>query len=92
MPTNATMATSFVTKIAITGFVWTIAIMRLVMEGVWVVGRQSADIAGTLQLQGVAMATAFWLSMCYNFSCIIARDMLFDSRGGFLGTSYPVKT
>jgi len=28
----------------------------------------------------------------YNFSCVIASDMLFNSRGGFLGTSYPVKT
>jgi len=33
------------------------------MEGVLVVGRQNADIADTLQLRDVAMATIFWLSM-----------------------------
>jgi len=56
-----------------------------------VVGRQNADIAGTLQLRDVAMATTFWLSMGYNFSRI-ASDTLFDSRGGFSRTSYPMKT
>ena len=56
------------------------------------VGRQNADIADTLQLRDVAMATTFWLSMCYNFSCMTASDTLFDSRGGFSGTSYPMKT
>ena len=55
------------------------------------VGRQNADIADTLQLRYVAMAT-FWLSMGYNFSCMTASVTLFDSRGGFSGTSYPVKT
>ena len=49
------------------------------------VGRQNADIADTLQLRDVAMATTFWLSMGYNFSCMKASDMLFDSRGGFSG-------
>jgi len=48
-----------------------------------VVGRQNADIADTLQLSDVAMATTFWLSMGYNFSCMTASDTLFDSRGGF---------
>ena len=28
----------------------------------------------------------------YNFGCMIASDMLFDSRGGFSGSSYPMKT
>ena len=56
------------------------------------VGRQNADIADTLQLGDVTMATTFWLSMGYNFGCVIASDMLFDSRGGFSGLSYPVKT
>ena len=56
------------------------------------VGRQNADIADTLQLRDVAMATTFWLSMDYNFSCMTASDTLFDSRGGFSGTSYPMKT
>jgi len=62
------------------------------MDGVLVVGRQNADIADTMQLRDVAMATTFWLSMGYNYSCMIASDTLFDSRGGFLGTSYAVKT
>jgi len=26
------------------------------------------------------------------FGCMIASDMLFHSRGGFLGSSYPMKT
>jgi len=56
-----------------------------------VVGRQNADIADTLQLRDVAMATTFWLSMGHNFSCMTASDTLFDSRGGFSGTSYPLK-
>jgi len=30
--------------------------------------------------------------MDYNFSCMIASDKLFDSTGGFSGTSYPMKT
>jgi len=55
------MASSFGTKIAITGFVRTIATRQLVMEGVWVVGRQNADIADTLQLhlRDVVIATIF---------------------------------
>ena len=56
------------------------------------VGRQNADIGDTLQLRDVAMATTFWLSMGYNFSCMTVSDTLFDSRGGFSGTSYPMKT
>jgi len=57
-----------------------------------VVGRQNADISDTLQLRDVAMTTTFWVSMGYNFSCVTASDTLFDSRGGFSGTSYPMKT
>jgi len=57
-----------------------------------VVGRQNADIADTLQLRDVAMATTFRLSMGYNYSCMTVSDMLFDSRGGFSGTSNPIKT
>ena len=33
------------------------------------------------------MATTFYISMGYNFSCMIASDTLFDSRGGFSGYS-----
>jgi len=50
-----------------------------------VVGRQNADIADTLHLRDVAMATTFCLSVAYNFGCMIASDTLFDSRGGFSG-------
>ena len=56
------------------------------------VGRQNKDTADTEHLWDVATATTFWLSMGYNFGCMIASDMLFDSRGGFSGSSYPIKT
>ena len=56
------------------------------------VDQQNADIADTLKIRDVAMATTFWLSMNYNFSCVTASDTLFDSMGGFSGTSYPMKT
>ena len=49
------------------------------------VGRQNADTADALQLRDIAMATIFCLSMGYSFSCMIASDMLFDSRDGFSG-------
>ena len=54
--------------------------------------RQNADIADTLRLRDVATATTSCLSMGYNFGCMIATDMLFDSRGGFSGPSYPITT
>ena len=54
------------------------------------VGRRNADIADTLQLRDVAMATTFWLSMGYSFGCMIASHTLFDSMGGFSGSSYPM--
>jgi len=57
-----------------------------------VVGRQNADIADTLRLGDIAMATTFWLSMGYNFVCVIVSDTVFDSRGGFSGSSYLMKT
>jgi len=49
------MATNFGTKVAIN---W-----LCVNEGVSVVGRQNADIADTLHLRDVAMATIYWLSI-----------------------------
>jgi len=52
-----------------------------------VVSRQNADIVDTLQLREVAMETTSWLPSGYNFGCVIASDMLFDSWGGFLGSS-----
>ena len=56
------------------------------------VGRQNADIADTLHLRDVPMATTFCLSMDYNFGCMIASDTVFDSSGGFSGSIYPMKT
>jgi len=50
-----------------------------------VVGQQKADIADTLHLRDIAMATSFWLSMGYDFGCMIASDTLFDSGVGFPG-------
>ena len=47
---------------------------------------------GPQMLRDIAMATSFWLSMGYNFSCMIANDRLFDPRGEVLGSSYPMKT
>jgi len=57
-----------------------------------VVSRQNADITDTLKQREVAIATTVWLPSGYNFGCVIASDTLFDSRGGFLGSSYPMKT
>ena len=54
-------------------------------------GQQNTDVADTLQLRDVAMATTFWLSVGYNFSCI-TRETLFDSGDGFSGIGYPMKT
>jgi len=53
---------------------------------------QNADIADTQHLKDVAMATTFWLSMGYNFGCMIASDTLFDYRDGFSGSIYQMKT
>ena len=49
-------------------------------------------------LRYVAMALNFRTQFAitdfvgYNFGCMIASDTLFDSRGGFLGSSCPMKT
>jgi len=49
-------------------------------------------------LRDVAMATNFGMQFAitdfvgYNVGCMIASDTLFDSRGGFSGSSYPMKT
>jgi len=45
-----------------------------------------------MHLRDVATVTTFWLSMGYKFGCMIASDTLFDFRGGFSGSSYPIKT
>ena len=77
----------------LTGFVWTIG----TGQNEWGLSgrRQNAYIVDTLPLRDVAMATPFCLSMRYNFGCMIASATLFDlfdSRGGFSASSYPIKT
>jgi len=53
---------------------------------------------GPAVLRDVAMATIFGTQLTvtgfvgYNFGCMIASDTLFDSTGGFLGSSYLMKT
>jgi len=44
-----------------------------------------SDIANTLHIRDVAMATTFCLSMGYNFGRMTASDTLFDSRGWVFG-------
>jgi len=54
--------------------------------GLWArMGPRNRVRWGPQVLRDVAMATNFWLLMGYNFGCLIASDMLFDSRGGFWG-------
>jgi len=55
-----------------------------------VVDRQNADIADALHLRDVAVATR----PLFGFQWVItsASDTLFDSRGGFSGSGYPMKT
>jgi len=36
-------------------------------------------------LRDVAMANIFWLSMGYNFGCVIASGTIFDTRGWVFG-------
>jgi len=46
----------------------------------------SADkIVDNLQLRDVAWQLFFWLSLGYNFGCMIASNTLFNSRVGFRG-------
>ena len=40
---------------------------------------------GPQVLRDVAMATNFWLSVGYHFSCMVPSDTLSDSRGEFRG-------
>ena len=54
--------------------------------GLWARIAQGIVLDGDPQMLGdVAMATRFWLFMGYNFGCMTASDMLFDSRVGFWG-------
>ena len=86
------MATNFGTKIAINWLCVDDSDWEIGYEGGLSGRRQNADIADTLHLRDVAMVTPFCLSMGYNFGCMIASDTLFDSRGKFSGSSYPMKT
>ena len=53
---------------------------------------------GPAVLRDVATATNFGTQFAitgfvgYNFGCMIANNTLFDSRSGFSGSSYPMKT
>jgi len=38
-----------------------------------------------MHLRDIAMATTFWLSLGYNFGCMIASNTLFNSRGWVFG-------
>ena len=61
--------------------------------GLWdQMGPKNCVRCGPQVLRDITMATNFWLSMGYNFGCMIGSDTLFDSRGGFSGSSYPMKT
>ena len=53
--------------------------------GLWTrIGPDNHVLDGNPQLlRDVAMATNFWLSMGYNYGCVIASDTLFDFRVGF---------
>jgi len=62
-------------------------------------GRRNHELdRGLAVLRDVAMATNFGTQFTiigfvgYNFGCMIASDTLLDSRGGFSGSSYPMKT
>jgi len=56
---DVVMATNFGMQFAITGFVWMIVTRWLVMEGVWVVIWQNADIADNLQLRDLVRQPFF---------------------------------
>jgi len=76
----------------LTGFVWMIVTKQLVKEAGLSGRPRECRYCQYLHLKDVAMATTFWLSIGYNFGCMIGSDMWFDSRGGFSGSSYPMKT
>ena len=79
------MVTNFGTKIAINWLCVDDSDQTIGYEGGLSGRRQNTDIADTLYLRDVVMATPFCLSMGYNFGCMIASNTLFDSRGGFSG-------
>jgi len=68
--------------------------------GLWVqMCPRNHVLDGSLQVvRDVAMTTNFGTLFAitgfvgYNFGCMITSDTLFDSRGVFLGSNYPMKT
>jgi len=62
-------------------------------------GRRNHVLYGSpVVLSDVAMETNFGTQFAitgfvgYNFGCMTASDTMFDSWGGFSGTSYPMTT
>jgi len=62
-------------------------------------GRGNHELdGGPKVLKNIAVATSFGMQFAttgfvgYNFGCMIASNKLFDTRGGFSGSSYPMKT
>jgi len=53
---------------------------------------------GSSGAEGRCHGNQFWDAFAiigfvgYNFGCMIASDTLFDSRGGFSASGYPMKT
>ena len=70
--------------------------------GLWAqMGRRNRVGWGSIGAEGRCHGNRFcdaicfnwlWHLMDHNFGCMIATDTQFDSRGGFLGSSYPMKT
>ena len=70
--------------------------------GLWArMGRRNRVGWGSVSAEGRCHGNQFldaicynwlWRFMGYNFGCMIASDTQFDSRGGFSGSSYPMKT
>jgi len=54
--------------------------------------QESCVRCGSTCAKGRCHGNHFWLSMGYNFSCMIASDALCDSSGRFSGSSYLMKT
>jgi len=70
--------------------------------GFWArMGSRNRVGRGSMGAKGRCHGNQFWDAICYNwlwrlmdynFGCVIASDMQFDSRGGFSGSSYPMRT
>ena len=70
--------------------------------GLWSrMGRRNHVLDGGTGAEGRCHGNQFWDGICYNwlwrlmgynFGCMIASDTRCDSRGGFSGSSNPMKT